>query len=259
MIFSRAVISFKYNRALYPVLCALLLFSCATAPSTENIKQAEAHNRMGYSYFSNGQLNEAFTEFQKAIALNPDNKEALVQLGYISTRFNKYDDAISYYKRAITVDPDYSEAKNNLGVLYLDLEKWDEAITYFQDSLKNPLYRSPEKAYSNMGYAYYRKGEYSIAEKYQKDALMRNPLYPVANYRLGLVFVRLRKDAAAIEEFKKAIGIMSEYMDAHWELAHAYLRNGERDKALHHFKVIAGKDRDIKRSREALEYLELLR
>jgi len=215
--------------------------------------------KLGSFYFSNGQINEAYAEFQKAVMLNPNNKQALNQLGYISALFQKYDDAIMYYKRAISVDPDYAEAMNNLGVVYIEIKNWDEAIAYFKNALKNPLYRSPEKAYSSMGYAYYQKGEYTLAEKYVKDALIRNPSYPIANYTLGLVYVKHGNDDAAIAEFEKAIGIMQGYMDAHWELAQAYLRTGEKNKALRHFRIVADKDSVIARSREALEYIELLK
>lgn len=241
------------------LFCVLFFSACATAPNTENINQSEAHSKLGYAYFNNGQINEAFTEFHKAIIKDPMNKEALNQLGFISTLYNKNDEAIVYYKRAISADPHYSEAMNNLGVLYLEVGNWDEAIKYFNDALRNQLYRSPEKAFSNLGYAYYRKGDYLLAEKYQKDSLMRNFTYPVANYRLGLIYVKQRDDNAAIEEFKKAIGIMSNYMDAHWEIAHAYLRSGQRAMALDHFRIVAEGDSDIKRSREALEYLELIK
>jgi type IV pilus assembly protein PilF len=256
---SGMTISIKHIFTLSSLLCALCVTSCATAPSPEKINEAEAHNKMGNSYFSSGQLNEAYAEFQKAIMINPRNKEALNQLGYISALFKNHDEAVSYYKRAIAVDPEYSDAMNNLGVLYLDVGNWDEAIKWFRNALKNPLYRSPEKAYTSMGYAYYRKGEYPTAEKALRDALARNPLYPVADYTLGLIYVKQGNDDTAIGEFKKAIGIMPDYMEAHWALAHAYLRTGKNDEALVHFKIIAKKDSDVKRSREALEYLELLR
>lgn len=237
----------------------LLLLSCAADVKPEATAQSEAHNRMGYSYFNSGQLNEAYAEFQKAIILDPGNKEALNQLGYISSLYKKYDDAIAYYQRSIAADPNYSEAMNNLGVVYGELERWDEAIRYFNAALKNVLYRSPEKAYSNMGYAYYRKGEYALAEKALNDALLRNPVYPVARQTLGQVYAKQGNDHAAIEEFHRVLGIMPDNMDAHWELAQAYLRIGERDKALGHFRTVAEKDSDLKRSREALEYIELLK
>ena len=126
--------------------CIVLLFSACATVDTENIKQAETHNKMGASFMSEGKINEAYTEFQKAISLDPKNKESLNQLGYLSALFKKYDDAISYYRRAIASDPGYSDAMNNLGVVYLELENWDEAIKSFKTALKNPLYQSPEKA-----------------------------------------------------------------------------------------------------------------
>jgi len=239
--------------------CVILFFSACATVDTENIKQAETHNKMGASYISDGKINEAYTEFQKAILLDPKNKESLNQLGYLSARFKKYDDAISYYRRAIASDPGYSDARNNLGVVYLELENWDEAIKSFNSTLNNPLYQSPERALTNMGYAYYRKGEYSKAEKYLKEATLRNPVFPIAYYTLGLVYVEYGDDKTAVEYFQKAIGIMQDYMDAHWEVANAYRRLDLNEKALKHFKIIAEKDTDIKRSREALQYMELLK
>jgi type IV pilus biogenesis/stability protein PilW len=243
---------------IYPAFFILLFFACATTPTIEDIKKADAHYKLGISYITKGELKEAFIEFQKSIRLNPKNKEALNYLGYISTRFKKYDEAISYYKRAISIDPNYSEAMNNLGVTYLEIENWDEAIKYFKKALDNPIYPTPEKAYSSMGYAYYKKGEYQKAVDTLKEALTRNPVFPLAIYTLGLVYTKLGNDEAAIEEFKRAINIVPDYVEAHWELANAYLRIGERDKAVEHFKIVAEKSGDTKIGKDALEYVELL-
>ncbi len=245
--------------ALCYVFCVLFFSACATVPDSEDIKKAEAYNKLGVSYLNNDQLNEAFIKFQEAIKLNPENKETLNYLGYISVKFNKYEEAISYYKRAISIDPNYSEAINNLGVAYAEIENWDEAIKYFKAALSNLLYRTPERAYLNMGYAYYMKGDYQSAENALKEALMRNPVFPLAMYTLGLVYIELGNDEAAIKEFKRTIGIMSDYIDAHWELAKIYFRLGEKGKALKHFEVVAEKDENTERHRKALEYIEIIK
>jgi type IV pilus biogenesis/stability protein PilW len=237
----------------------LLLFSCASVPTGEEIRKAETLNSLGSAYLNDGQINEAFTEFQKALALNPNNKETLNYLGYISTRFKKYDEAISYYKRAISLDPNYAEAVHNLGVTYADMEVWDEAIKYFNAALSNPVYSTPARAYSNLGYAYYKKGDFVNAEKSLKDALLRNPVFPMAMYILGLVYIETNSEKSAIEEFKKAIGIMPDYADAHWELAKIYLRTGQKARALKHFEIVAEKDSDTARRREALIYIQQLK
>ena len=237
----------------------MFLSACATTESREDLAKAETHSRLGHAYMNKGHLNEAFVEFQKSIKLNPENKRSLNALGYISTKFKNYDDAVSYYKRAIAFDPNYSEAINNLGVAYAEMKDWDEAIKQFKSALRNPIYRTPERAYSNLGYAYYKKGAYTDAEEVIEEALLRNPVLPRAFYILGLVYVKLHENESAIKEFEKAIGIVPDYMEAHWELANAYIRSGEKEKALEHFRVVAEQDNNLNRSREALEYLELLK
>lgn len=244
---------------LFALYLLLLLSSCASTPTSENIRNAEAFSQLGYSYLNDGHLNEAFVEFQKAVALNPRNKEALSYLGLISTQFKKYDEAISYFKRAIFIDPNYADAINNLGVTYVEMGNFDEGITQFKAALRNPLYSTPAQAYLNMGYAYYKKGDFVNAENALRDALIRNPVSPAALYTLGLVYLETNRDGSAIEEFKKAIGIIPDYVDAHWELANLYLRTGNKAKALKHFKVVAEKDSNIERSRTALQHIEQLK
>jgi Tfp pilus assembly protein PilF len=180
----------------------------------------------------------------------------LNDLGYISARLKQYNEAISYYKRAISIDPNYSEAMNNLGVTYLEVENWDEAIKYFEMALRNPLYATPEKAYTNLGYALYKKGDYPDAVDTLEEVSQRYPNYPQHFYVLGLVYMKLGEYGAAIDEFKKALNIAPEYIDVHWELANAYLKAGDKKEAVKHFKIVAESGND-ERSKEALKYLEL--
>jgi type IV pilus biogenesis/stability protein PilW len=238
----------------------LILFSaCASTITEEDRSKTEFHNKLGVSYLTNGQLNEAYVEFQKALKLDPDNKDTLKELGYISARFGKYDEAISYYKQAISLDPDYSDALNNLGVVYIDIENWDEAIRNFKAALSNPVYSTPEKAYSSMGYAYYKKGDFVEAKKALEEALIRNPIFSPALYTLGLVHIELDDDKSAIAEFKKVVGIIPGHVDAHWELANAYLRVGDSAKALEHFTIVVENENNTRRSREASEYIDLFK
>ncbi len=244
---------------LFALLFIVLLGSCASTAHMENKRMAEALNKMGYSYLNDGQFNEASIEFQKALALDPKNKETLNYLGYISTRFNEYEEAISYYERAISLDPGYADAINNLGVTYTELGNWDEAIRLFERALSNPLYSTPARTYSNIGYAYYKKGDFGKAKSSLEDALIRNPVFPEAMYILGLIYMATDDRQAAIEEFKKAIGILPDYTDAHWELARAYFSAGKKAQALKHFQVVFEKDTDRERRREASKFIGQLK
>ncbi|MEK7308934.1 MAG: tetratricopeptide repeat protein [Nitrospirota bacterium] len=242
----------------------VLLSACATAQREEDMKIAETHYKLGISYMEKDQINEAFIEFQKAIKLNPEHKESLNLLGYVSARFKKYDDAIDFYKRAISISSDYSDAMNNLGVAYVELENWDEAIKYSKMALKNPVYATPEKPYLNMGYAYYKKGDYASAIDAINKAALRYPQgLPQSNYYLnyilGLIYVKLGKADAAIYELKKAEEIAPGNIDVHWELANAYMSIGDNENAIRHFKAVSESDADKEKSRAALEYIKRLK
>jgi type IV pilus biogenesis/stability protein PilW len=241
------------------LLCCLFLFSCSTDPTIENIKKAESLNKRGASFLSNGELNKAFVEFQKALKVNPENTETLNFLGYISTRYGKYEEAVSYYRKAVAIDPNYSEAVNNLGIAYAELEQWDRAVQQFNTALKDPTYRTPDRAYSNLGFAYYMKGDYREAEKALKEALVRNPVSARAMYVLGLVYIKLDDDDLAIDSLMKAIGMVPDYVDAHWELANIYLRTGDKARALKHFEVVAEKGEDAAKVRKASEHIQDLK
>lgn len=251
---NKIIISF-----LFSFCCVLLFSSCASTPSRGKMKSAESHINLGASYLDNGQFNDAFMEFEKAIKLNPRSKKTLNYLGYLSMRFKKYDEAIGYYKKAISLDPDYSEAMNNLGVTYAETENWDEALTYFESALSNPRYDTPEMAFANKGYVLYMKGDYSNAERAVKEALVRNRQFPLASYVLGLVYTKLDNDDAAIEEFKKAIGMAPGYAEAHMALAKTYVRSGNKAKALKHFEAVLENDKNPLRLREASDHISRLK
>lgn len=244
---------------MFSVCFILIVYSCASGPSRENLDSAESHHRLGVSYLENGQVNKAFMEFQKAIELNPGKKGTLNYLGYLSMRLKKYDEAISYYKKAISIDPDYSKALNNLGITYAEMGNWDESVKYFDSALSNPMYETPEMAFTNKGYVLYMKGDYDQAERAVKEALIINRLIPKAFYVLGLVYTKLDNDDAAIEEFIKAIGLVPDYIEAHMDLAKTYLRSGNKAKALKHFEAVLEYDNNPLRLREASDHISRLK
>jgi type IV pilus assembly protein PilF len=138
------------------------------------------------------------------------------------------------------------------------VSNWEEAIKYFRKALKNPLYATPEKAYANLGYALYKKGDYEEAEYILQTALLKYPQSNYSAYVLGLVYTSLERMEDAIETFDSAVNMAPYDLESRWELAHAYLRVGKNKKALEHFQIIA-ETSGSKRSTEALKYIDLLR
>ncbi len=245
------------------VLFALLFVSCVTTsdkPKISDIQKAEAHYRFGHSYLQSNDLKKAFVEFQEVIKLNSRDKHALSAIGliYASPGYKEYEKAIKYLKRAISIDPNFSDAYNHLGVAYSYLNKYEEAIKYFKKALGNPLYLHPESASSNMGYAYYKTGDYISAVRILKEAISKYPDDPRSYYNLGLVYYKIGKVKAAIKEFKRVLKIAPGYTAVHWEIANAYMREGNNLKATEYFQKFTEGSQDDEKTRKALEYIDLL-
>ncbi|MBI5895377.1 MAG: AAA family ATPase [Desulfobacterales bacterium] len=70
---------------------------------------------------------EAQALLRKAVAADPDNGNAHLQLGNMYTRAKDYDQAIDHYQKAAQLDPRSAEAPFNLGYIYASTGKYTSA------------------------------------------------------------------------------------------------------------------------------------
>lgn len=223
-----------------------ILTSCATVVSKEDTRNSNAHYQIGLSYYNENNVQMAYIEFQKALEIDPYNKEALNAIGTIHLlRFKDFQKAIDFFQKAIKVDPKFSEAHNNLGFAYEKTGMFNDAIEFYKKALSNTMYQSPEKAYNNLGRVYYRLGRYDEAIDAYKGAIRRvNDFYP-SYYGLALCYNAKGQYGDAASAIERAV-----------ELDPAY--KGDRDKATEDFKnkKLTAKGEEEK---DIGDYIEILR
>ena len=243
------------------IMFGLSLLSCLRLKSVSqnDLKQSRYFKEVGQSYILEGKYQNAYVEFQKAVELNPLDKELYYYIGFIQAKWGAYDKSIEYFKKAIYIDKHYAEAHNHLGIAYLSLQKWDKAIDSFNKAIREPLYGTPEVAYYNLGTAYYYKGDYLESLSTIKEALKRKEIFPQAQYLKGQIYNKLGKTSEAVKAYKNAIKHYDDYGEAHLELAKIYLKEGDRRKAFEHFERAANSSVDGKVKKEALKYIEILK
>jgi type IV pilus biogenesis/stability protein PilW len=157
------------------ILLIIGISSCATTPpKADNIQKAKAHFELGISRMNDDNIQPAFVEFQKALELNPDYKEAHNAIGVVYlNKLEDYTNAIKHFKEALRIDPGFSEAANNLGTAYADLGRYKEAAEAYKTALSNPQYKNPALALHNLGMVYYKLSKYDDAINAFKEALRR--------------------------------------------------------------------------------------
>jgi Tfp pilus assembly protein PilF len=75
-------------------------------------------------------------ELQQAVAANPKNVDAVVQLGNTYFDAEQWDNAITWYRKAVELDPKNADASTDLGVSLYYSNRPDEALAQFERSLK---------------------------------------------------------------------------------------------------------------------------
>jgi len=159
---------------LIPVLLlGLLLQACvAVNPGqTQNEKASAVNVQLGIGYLQQNKLELADEKLNKALRQNPDSASAHNAYAILQDRLQQYEVAEYHYKRATELDPKDSQAANNYGAFLCRHDREREAEEYFIRATRNPLYNTPEYAYTNAAICLKKIGQTEDAEEYLRKAL----------------------------------------------------------------------------------------
>jgi type IV pilus biogenesis/stability protein PilW len=221
---------------------AMLAGGCSSSPVVSE-GDSNYHNTMGRAFLNEGKLPLAYVEFQKAIKIDPNDKDANYNLGLTSFQLEDYENSKKYFLKATALAPDFPDAHNNLGVVYMQLGQWKEAAESFRRALANPLYRTPELAFYSLGMALYRLGQYEKALESFKDSIRRDRNFARPYYGMALAYNKMERFGEAAELMEKAVQIDADYKgDREKKLANLkerlYTAKGEEEKDLRDFLEI---------------------
>ncbi|HKT36167.1 MAG TPA: tetratricopeptide repeat protein [Nitrospira sp.] len=184
----------------------LLMWGMAGCATSEETKQkSKGYYQEGMASLDRDRQ-KAYVSFQKAVQLDPGNKEAHYGLGHILVYQGKLPQAEAEFREAITIDENYSEAHTYLGQVLMYQDRWADAITEFRIALSNPLYATPDLARFHLGKALAHEGDYQGAMEALEDALAVNPPnVPPAmlQLELGKVYYKLGFERRAKEALTK--------------------------------------------------------
>lgn len=204
----------------WPLALAFLLFGCKHVPTEKERHSAEIHYDLGVQAQQVGNMQEALSEYQKAIELDPENPDVRNALGIVlHLSFRRPAEAIEQYNKALELRPNFSEAKTNLANVYLDQGRYDEAIKLYEQALNDMLYPTPFIAQGNMGWAYYKKGNTEKALENIRAAVTLNPNFCLGYKNLGLIFDQTGQTEEACRQFTR-------YREACPDMAEAYMHEG---------------------------------
>ncbi|MGO8763563.1 MAG: tetratricopeptide repeat protein [Limisphaerales bacterium] len=192
------------------------------------------HNDLSVVLLENGRTDEAISEAQEALRVDPDYVEARNSLGNALIEDGRIDEAISQFQAALRLNPDYADTHNNLGDALSKKGRIDEAMIQIQEALRlSPDYAD---AHYNLGLIYRQKGMIDEANRQIQEALRLNPNYVEAYNNLGYALLQKGRIDEAIGQFKEALRLNPDDADAHNNLGSAFFKNGRLDEASSEFQ-----------------------
>ena len=158
------------------------------------------HFVLGFVLCSRGDNENAKTALLKAIELDPDLAHAHYYLALIYLRLQDDPQAMAAMEQTIAADPGYTSAYYSLGTLYARTGRDAEGARMIE------LFQQLSSA--TMDEDHYRRLLYRQAVPLVVDKQV------ATHFNLGLVYLRRKELAAALEQFEAALALDSTYAEA---------------------------------------------
>lgn len=211
-----------------------------------NDQLAPVHVTLGIISKGTGRYEEAIQEFKRALAQDPGNFEANLQLAAAYEQVNKLGQAEETYKKAIELRPNYWGGYSFLGVFYYLNARYAEAEKLFKQVTE--LVPDNYNGYNNLATIYFMTGRNDMAAAMWEKSIAVKPNGPACS-NLGTLYFYQGKYAEATAMFEKAVKLEAmDYMG--WgNLADSYRYTpgySERSKEAYQRAIqLAGKESEI--------------
>ena len=154
------------------LLCGFLQACVAVDPGQSQDEKASAVNvQLGIGYLQQNNLDLASEKLTKALRQDPDSAAANNAYAILQERLKQYDLAEYHYKKATELDKTNAQAANNYGTFLCRHGRELESEAYFLQALENPLYSTPEYAYTNAAVCLIKVNQTKPAKEYLDKAL----------------------------------------------------------------------------------------
>ena len=190
---------------------------------------AEIHQALGDALTRQGDIQAARRSYDAALALRPDNVDALLGIGALLLLERRLEEAENMLLRARGLQPDSASVRLAMYTLRAIQDRDAEALA--------ELEALPEAGWSPrfelvLGETYVRTGRYGRAAEVLGRLVRQFPTLTPARYWFGYASLGENKPERAVEAFQRVASEMPQHPATHYGLASAYIHAGKPREAL---------------------------
>jgi len=177
-----------------------------------------------------GQLGPASQLYQKVLAREHENAEALHLLGVLHHQQGHHARAIELIGRAVALRPNSHIYHANLAEAYRALGDFERAVGCCRAALA--IWPNYPEALCNLGAALQALGQSTEAVEQLRRALELRPNFVVAHSNLGIALRDVGQKDEALEHFRRAVELDPSFAPAQTNLGQTLLDKGQAEEAL---------------------------
>jgi tetratricopeptide (TPR) repeat protein len=162
-----------------------------------------AWHMLAISLEKQGQLAKAFSAYEAAVQLAPDDVAVASDLGRLAHRLGELEIAAKLLQRFLSRNPGEEEATNNLACVLRDQNRYGEAI----DLLRGMLGVYPERPvlWNTLGTVLSESGDMAGSMVFFDEALRLDPAFYKARYNRANCLVSLGQPEQALRDMEVAL------------------------------------------------------
>lgn len=227
----------------------------------ELVAQAKQH-------FERKDYRGAETYLRQVLEKTDRYADVLNMMGIIHHAEGRFSSAIDLFKRALAINPNYTEAIMNLAVVYNDLGQYGEAKKLYAKLTKSsrgskhkiePVLRGKlSNLHAQIGDIYRSAGANGNAIDEYEKALTLNPTYVDIKTKLGQSLREAGQLNKALKVLREALKTKSSYVPARIQLGLTYYAQGKTTDAKKEWKTALNRDPDNDYARMYLRLVEAM-
>jgi tetratricopeptide (TPR) repeat protein len=182
-----------------------------------------------------GQMSSAAQLYQRVLAQDEENADALHLLGVLRHQQGDHARAVELIGRAVTLRPNIAAFHANLAEAYRALGKCDRAAGCCRTALR--LWPDFPEALCNLALAFQGLGRHEEAAEQLRRALELRPDFASAHSNLGISLRELGQLEEALTHFRRAVELAPDYAPAQTNLGQMLVDSGHAEEALPHCRA----------------------
>lgn len=207
-----------------------LLAQASPPAQSDPLAEGAVHRQRGNALLGQGRFDEAAASYRDAVAANPKDADAFLNLGFAFSEQLQYAQAEQAIKQSLGINPAQADAFYILGVMAKAQDNAAGAIDNFFRTID--LKPDFEIVYSELCQLLYRDGQVERAKEVVKKGISVFPEAADFHAYLGNLYAAEGNAHQAIVCLRKVVSIRPDHADVHTSLGNVLRKSNRLDEAL---------------------------